>query len=868
MSTSSLGSNTMRPLHHAQSKGVKSGGGRLANSQQVAFELKQRVFLSLNKLGDRDTYQIGVEELEKVIDGLGPEGVAPFLSCITETVAEQKTAIRKECVKMMGTLARFHGPLLAPHLGKVTGSIVKRLKDQDSVVRDACVETVGLLASSLGSCGMGEGGGVFVVLAKPLFEALGEQNRYVQMGAAMCLARVIDEASEVPISILPQMLNRIIKLLKNPHFMAKPALIDLVRSIIQAGGASTVQTLSLAMNSIQEALKSNDWTTRKAAAVSLLGIAANAGSMLGDLGPFKTSSIRSLECCRFDKVKPVRDAAVQALHCWKSLTESDCPEFSEAGSSTKENFSGVDYPDTITASDGGWKDASFRKVTLSALSGNSTSSTKRSPLSVRKTCQNYGQNLPHSRTSDWHIEVSVPKNRSIPPAGTLHEESEGSCITKSYERRNVNAITRQENKYDYDLLDEKLECSATSDRVSVSFETKHVTVPHDCLQDGDSVNTGRPNHRFATDIDHGNGICSPRIKERRSMDSTITERSPRDLCGCCLQSVNELSLIRKQLVDIESRQSSLMDLLQAFTGNSMESLLVLQSKVHNLENTVEKIAQNFALNGNCIDLASTKLLRKDHSVTSSPRFSTCSPRPSVDMKYRKSSMLSTKNREIWGETVPSKSRSTSVKEGADPWLAKGNQKAFGRCPQSSDSSQSRKIRNSFSSCATRGQQNSSETKSAIWKRIKDFIYAGDVESAFVEATSFGDDHVLIELMDRTGAVLEQLSQDTASKVLSALSVYILDQRYVDFIIPWLQQVVDLSTGKDAGCFHLSRKSRREFLLALQEASAMNFPDPLDRESIEHLAASLRHVWCEVPGRDVPSASALQGKRNLAMKANE
>ena len=192
------------------------------------------MILSLNKLADRDTHQIGIDELEKIAEGLIPEGIAPFLSCIMDTDSEQKSAVRKECVRAMGTLARFHGTLLVPHIGKMVAVIVKRLKDSDSVVRDACVETAGVLATSVRSSGGGEGGeAAFVVIVKPFFEALGEQNRYVQTGSALCLARVIDEAPDPPTSVLLQMLTRVVKLLKNPHFMAKPAVVQLIRSIVQ-----------------------------------------------------------------------------------------------------------------------------------------------------------------------------------------------------------------------------------------------------------------------------------------------------------------------------------------------------------------------------------------------------------------------------------------------------------------------------------------------------------------------------------------------------------------------------------------------------------------------------------------------------------
>lgn len=207
---------------------LKAKGTTRVNSQQVIFELKHRVVLGLNKLADRDTYQIGVDELEKIVECLTPEGVAPFMSCILDTDSELKSAVRKECIRMMGVLASFHGGIIGPHLGKMMASIVKRLKDPDSVVRDACMETVGILASKL--C---NGEAVFVALVKPLFEALGEQNKQVQSGSAFCLARIIDNTNDPPLPILHRMLTRIIKLLKNPHFMAKPAVIELNRSIIQ-----------------------------------------------------------------------------------------------------------------------------------------------------------------------------------------------------------------------------------------------------------------------------------------------------------------------------------------------------------------------------------------------------------------------------------------------------------------------------------------------------------------------------------------------------------------------------------------------------------------------------------------------------------
>nr|ACG47090.1 hypothetical protein [Zea mays] len=313
---------------------------------KAIFELKHKLVQAVNKIADRDTYQIGLDEIEKMADTLAPDMIGPFLSCVIDTDAEQKSAVRKECIKVIGTLARLHGNLLAPHMAKMVSSVVKRLKDTDSVVRDACVDTCGTLAMCARS--YGDGGAALVTLVRPLFESLGEQNRYIQAGAALCLAKVIDESNYFPGPVLPQMLVRVVKLLKNPHFMAKPAAIDLIRSIIQAEGASTEQALSSALTSIMDALKSTDWNTRKAASLALSSIAVSSGYLVTS---FRTSCLRSLERGKFDKVKPVRDTIIHAIQLWKAIPGSHTPEPSEAGSSTKENYFG-DHHDTRSIHDG------------------------------------------------------------------------------------------------------------------------------------------------------------------------------------------------------------------------------------------------------------------------------------------------------------------------------------------------------------------------------------------------------------------------------------------------------------------------------------------------------------------------------------
>ncbi|CAD5168616.1 unnamed protein product [Musa acuminata subsp. malaccensis] len=839
---------------HPKAK-TRPGGGKMPTAQQAIFEMKQRVVLALNKLADRDTHRIGVEELERAAEGLAPDMVSPFLSCVAETDADQKSGVRRECVRVMGALARSHGGLLAIHLGKMVGSIVKRLKDTDSVVRDACVETCGVLASSVRD----GGGATFVALARPLFEALGEQNRYVQVGAALCLARVIDEASDTPQSILPQMLARVIKLLKNQHFMAKPAIIELIRSIIQAGCALAEHALSAAVNSILEALKSNDWATRKAASVALAGIAVNPGS---SMAPLKSTCIRSLESCRFDKVKPVRDSILHAIQCWRALPGTGSPEPSEVGSSTKENFGG-DLNDVTSASDSGWRDTFVRKIgPVPCPSGSSTCSTqKRAPLSARKLCTNNAPTHQHLKPSDWHIEISVPKSRAMPLIATDCRESERSCASSAFERRVVNTAGVEDINFGYSP-DHKPDYSSVSDLASGSYEIKHATASNDGPRDNDSTNiTGRNNS-----VIEDSGPECLRTQERKSLDSTVTDLCSHSMHGCCLHAANELAIIKQQLLQIETKQSNLLDLLQVFMRSSMDNVSKLQSKVNDLEHAVDTITYSVVECENYSSMGCSKILKKVQPGSSSPKLSAVTPRPLVGDNYKQQSTLSSKSMEIWGDNLASFSRSsTSVKEGVEKDSTLGVPK--NPTGDSMNNNSGRSLR------CVRSQEKDPKNASArlsnfkdvtgFWKQVKEFLSMGNVESAYVEAILSGDDLSLVQLMDRTGPVLDRLSCETTDEVLTIMATKFVDQRFLEFAIPWLQQVVDLSMANEPRHLFLTTKAQMEFLFALQEAAIREFTDPVVRMSISRFGARLGQLWHVAPCRKALPPRGSQGNKKHA-----
>ncbi|WCJ34667.1 ARM repeat superfamily protein [Euphorbia peplus] len=790
----------------------KGGGGPSSSSRFNAFELKHKVVVALNKLSDRDTCQLGADDLHKTALSLTPDAIPPFLSCILDTDQHQKTAVRKECVTLLAVLVNYHPPLLAPYLTKMVSTILKRLRDPDSIVRDACVDTMAVFASHYAHHS-------FLSLVRPLFEALGEQNKQIQSGSASCLAVVIHNTNHPPLSILQPMLTRTIKLLNNPHFMAKPPLLHLNTTIILAGGAPSHNLLSAAITTIQQALKNTDWPTRKAASLALADIASSGGSLLES---FKSSCIHSLESCRFDKVKPVRETVLHALQYWKGLPGPHTLEPSETGSSIKENFRRAEYSDVT--SDSIRKDVTPRKAVADLAK-------RRIPLSVKKTCQNF-QDSQHVRRDDWQIDIAVPKSCGVSLADIRNEESEGSSVTKTLERFGSDITSAPDMGCEYVPVDDEQDSSSVSNQGADSFETKFVTISHHSLDEG--------------------GLLKSSGRNQQSADSTVTQNSFQPPHGCCSQIANEMACMRKQLLEIENKQSNLMELLQVFSTGIMDSLSMVRSKVSVLEHEVDRISKAVLNGPRHSDSGISKFMKQNQSVAS-PRLSTYTPRPSVENCNRQPSSLSAKKPDIWGDNTFGRSRSVnSAKQGTE-WstnpASKTNRIAITKDMQKSsgDRASSMHFRSKVdasdaSVLSDNARENIPENYDCLWQRIKHFLCEGNLDSAYVEALCSADELVLIELLDRTGPVLETLSCKTVSDLLSILASYLLEQRCTNSIIPWLHQAIDLSAVHGPDCLVLSAKARREFLSAIQEARNMEFSNAAERRSINQVALRLSHLW--------------------------
>lgn len=215
-----------------------------------------------------------------------------------------------------------------------------------------------------------------------------------------------------------------------------------------------------------------------------------------------------------------------------------------------ETFSGGGYGDISSTGESSSKVVTFTK-------GGCDSVKKRSPLSLRKVGQKTKE------ISDWQVEIAVPKNHNSYLADTHNEESEGSSVTKTFEMTSNDISSSQYNGFEYVPVDDKQESSSVSNVVTDKFETKLVPNFHgSLLREPVVAETGIGKHFSNEEVSADQQNCFVKTHNRGSLDSIVTMSSSQTMGTCCLQTANDMIMVRKHLLEIENKQSELLDMLK------------------------------------------------------------------------------------------------------------------------------------------------------------------------------------------------------------------------------------------------------------------------------------------------------------------
>lgn len=437
-------------------------------------------------------------------------------------------------------------------------NVVRRLRDSDSAVRLACVDAVGVMSSQITKP-------PFSAFLKPLTDSiLLEQDYNLQIGSALCIAAAIEAAPDPEPEQLLKLLPRLLKLAKSESFRAKPALLSLIGSIIGAGGASTRGVLNSLVPCLVEFLSSEDWAARKASAEALARLALVERDLATE---FKSSSLSSLESRRFDKVKVVRDTMNRTLDLWKELPcdSNGLLPLSPSKASSKDNGAGGCFPPASKIPcDVGFETPRPKKIipTRSPPSDNSlvTTARKRSPLQSsnnRKSTTAMFRKLDCKKPSDWKVEVAVP-----------HPSSSKVACEDDLKRRYLGVSDSEENGNCGDSRPE-------TNRVLFSKISNEKIHKFGCLRSGSRIVPF-----------HENNNSESAVADSNATGEEIYENQ---------KDIEDLSLIRKQLIQIENQQSSMLNLLQRFIGNSQSGINSLETRVNGLEMVLDEISFDLAI---------------------------------------------------------------------------------------------------------------------------------------------------------------------------------------------------------------------------------------------------------------------------------
>ena len=179
-------------------------------------EFRQSLLQSLSKFADSHTQMTAWEEVKELMTEhiINTERMTTFLYLLSEQNQHMKVSQKKEYVKLYGLAGEIFEETLLPFIPKIMGYLQKRLKENDNHLHDVCADAIGTIVhhvlkniEDFDDCLEN-----FSNILKAIFVSLNSANKNTQIGAGMCLSRVIQNA---PIEALKASLDTLSEKLIN-----------------------------------------------------------------------------------------------------------------------------------------------------------------------------------------------------------------------------------------------------------------------------------------------------------------------------------------------------------------------------------------------------------------------------------------------------------------------------------------------------------------------------------------------------------------------------------------------------------------------------------------------------------------------------
>ncbi|PKA51460.1 Microtubule-associated protein SPIRAL2-like [Apostasia shenzhenica] len=388
-------------------------------------------------------------------------------------------------------------------------------------------------------------------------------------------------ARSLPAGTLAPHLHRILsaalRRLRDPDSSVRSALIDAVRSLAAAAPPNAIA--SALLRPLSEALfHEQDLHPQSAAAFALSAAleepnAATASDLPGYLHRLVPRLVKLARSPAF-KAKPailtLLGSAASAggtgghgvlttlVHCLVEFTGSEDWAARKAAAESLTRLAAIERDrlsdETETATEGRFPSASIR--ICSSVQSSSPSITRKSRLSISRSpppavspsvmVLASSNKTNQSKNHDWGIEIAVPG-----AAGSKERARKKSWEQEEAEGNGIRSRLEAKRGIFDKICEEKMSGMKSGSRV-VPFQ-----------------------------------------ESGSSEVAAVTGGAGDVLLG--LQKENgDLSLIRMKLAQIESQQSTLLDLLQRFIGSSQNGIHSLETRVHSLEIALDEISRDLA----------------------------------------------------------------------------------------------------------------------------------------------------------------------------------------------------------------------------------------------------------------------------------
>ncbi|KAK8953921.1 Microtubule-associated protein TORTIFOLIA1 [Platanthera zijinensis] len=538
--------------------------------QHQPEEMRKRVNHLMSKLSDRDTESMAFADLDSICRNITPDFVPTFVSIVGDTRIADKTPLRRHSLRLISLLAHSIPPsTLTPHLPRILSASLRRLRDPESVVRSALIDSVRSLAAAAPAEALVSS------LLRPLVDTLfHEQEIHSQSASAFSLAAVLDEpnssnAADIQ-GYLRCLVPRLVKLVRSPVFRAKPALLTLLGSVAGAGGAKDGGSLNALVLCLAEFLGSDEWPARKAAADSLIRLAAAESDSLRG---FRVSCVASFEARRYDKVKIVRDSMNRMLEIWRKIPDEDQdtpppPQSPSQPSSSQEESTSV------------------LKCPATSINGSSTVHSS-SPFIATKTILAARRKLPATSSTTTAKTIG----------GRSHDLKSNSALSRNkIQGKNSNweadssRVVCEDNLAEGNGEEERVEENSRS-----RLEVRRVLFEKNC--EDKMMNGMKSRSRMALIHENVNSEVNGEVRGGGGGGDEVF--GMRKDC--------DLSLIQMKLVQIENQQSTLLDLVQKLVASSQNGRNSLEMRMHSLKIALDKISCD-------LDVSSRRLSNNDSAI--------------------------------------------------------------------------------------------------------------------------------------------------------------------------------------------------------------------------------------------------------------